>query len=82
MLCNLDLIFNSIIIKSRFGRKKISIQTLAASVQASYLQLVQSDAPAGTFLLEHVIQEAGTFGRLDITAVRMIVAFRIEMEVS
>lgn len=66
------------------GRKKksLSIQTLAARVQASYLQLVQSDAPAGTFLLEHVIQEAGTFGGLDITAVRMIVAFRIETEMA
>ena len=42
----------------------------------------QSDTPAGTFLLEHVIQEARTFEGLDITAERMIEASGLEMEES
>ena len=44
--------------------------------------IVQSDAPAGTFLFEHVTQKAGIFGGLDIPAVRMRVASRLEKEES
>ncbi|KAM7235293.1 hypothetical protein CapIbe_014113 [Capra ibex] len=44
------------------------------------LTVIQSDAPSGTYLLEHVTQEAETLGILDITVIWIIVALRVEAE--
>ena len=63
--------FHSLLLQER----KLPLHPILGSQNAGMQQtVIQSDAPSGIYLLESVIQESETLGRLDIMEIWIIVA--------
>ena len=69
--------FHSLLLQER---KRPLHPNLGSQNAGMQLTVIQSDAPSGTYLLEHVTQEAETLGILDIMVIWIIVALRVEAE--